>query len=296
VPYQEGVHIVTMPQNIGIIDTMMSVGTEASQEGYERVRPMLRDEASRQGSKDTLRYLFKDNMAREHSLEHVLEQMDRFGVERSMIPVGDRRLTAQRALREHPDRFFSDYEVDPNEGMEALRTIERMKKEWDIKAVSLTPSMVFPQCPLSDKRLYPIYAKCIELDLVFVTTAGVPGPRVPMAAQDPYALDEVCWFWPELRIVVRHGAEPWTDLLVKLMLKYPGLHFSTTGFAPKHYPKAIIQYMNTRGAEKVLYGGHFPMGLTLERIMKELPELPLRDEVWPKYLRENSLRVFKLDE
>jgi len=38
----------------------------------------------------------------------------------------------------------------------------------------------------------------------------------------------------------------------------------------------------------VLYGGHSPMGLTLERIMKELPELPLRDHVWPKYLCENK--------
>ena len=286
---------MTMPHGIGIIDTMMSVGLEGAQEAYERVQPLLRDAESRKGSKDSLRYLFKQNMATEHSLEHVLEQMDRFGVERSMIPVGDRRASAQRALREYPHRFFADYEVDPNEGMEALRTIDRMKKDWDIKAVSFTPSMVFPQCPLDDKRLYPIYAKCIELDVPFVTTAGVPGPRVPMRAQDPYALDEVCWFWPELQVVVRHGSEPWTELLVKLMLKYPGLHFSTTGFAPKHYPKAIIEYANTRGADKVLYGGHFPMGLTLERIMKELAEVPLRDHVWPKYLRENSLRVFKLD-
>jgi len=285
---------VTMPHGIGIIDTMMSVGLEGTAEAYERVRPLLRDEESRRGSKDTLVYLFKGNMAKQHSIEHVLEQMDEYGVERSMISVSDRRVTAQRALREHPDRFFADYEVDPNEGMDALRTIDRMKRDWDIKAVSTTPSMVFPQVPLGDKKMYPIYAKCIELDIAFVTTAGVPGPRVPAAPQDPHQLDEICWFWPELRIVVRHGAEPWTEMLVKLMLKYPGLHFTTTGFAPKYYPKAIIDFANTRGAEKVLYGGHFPMGLTLERIMTELPDLPLRDHVWPKFLRENSLRVFKL--
>jgi predicted TIM-barrel fold metal-dependent hydrolase len=88
-----------------------------------------------------------------------------------------------------------------------------------------------------------------------------------------------------------HGAEPWTDLAVKLMLKYPGLHYATSAFAPKYYPRDILDYANTRGADKVLYAGYFPMGLTLERIVAELHDLPLRDHVWAKFLRENALRV-----
>ena len=59
---------------------------------------------------------------------------------------------------------------------------------------------------------------------------------------------------------------------MKLMLKWPGLHYSTSAFAPKHYPKAIIDYANTRGADKIIYAGYFPMGLSLERIMTEMPQ------------------------
>jgi predicted TIM-barrel fold metal-dependent hydrolase len=72
---------------------------------------------------------------------------------------------------------------------------------------------------------------------------------------------------------------------------------STThsAFAPRYYPKAVIDFANTRGADKVLYAGYFPMGLTLERIMTEMPEVPFRDPVWPKFLRENAIRVLKLD-
>jgi len=88
-----------------------------------------------------------------------------------------------------------------------------------------------------------------------------------------------------------HGAEPWQELAVKLMLKWPGLHYMTSAFAPKHYPKAIIDYANTRGANKVIYAGYWPMGLSLERIFNELPSVPFKDEVWPKFLRENALRV-----
>ena len=33
-------------------------------------------------------------------------------------------------------------------------------------------------------------------------------------------------------------------------------------------------------------------GLTLERIFKEMSDVPFRDHVWPKFLRENALRLF----
>jgi hypothetical protein len=87
---------------------------------------------------------------------------------------------------------------------------------------------------------------------------------------------------------MRHGAEPWEELAVKLMLKWPNLYYSTSAFAPKHYPKAIIDYANTRGADKVMYAGYFPMGLTLDRIFSSCPTCRFRDDVWPKFLRENA--------
>ena len=41
----------------------------------------------------------------------------------------------------------------------------------------------------------------------------------------------------------------------------------------------------------MIYAGYWPMGLSLERIFGELPSVPFKDEVWPKFLRENALRV-----
>jgi hypothetical protein len=178
--------------------------------------------------------------------------------------------------------------------METVRAIERLHREVGIKAVTGFPSGLCPQVPLDDRTWYPVYAKCVELDLPFCCCVGVPGPRLPMAPQKVELIDEVCWFFPELKFVMRHGAEPWTDLAVKLMLKYPNLYYSTSAFAPKHYPRAIIDYANTRGADKVMYAGYFPMGLTLERIFSELPEVPFREHVWPKFLRDNAIKVFKL--
>jgi predicted TIM-barrel fold metal-dependent hydrolase len=68
-----------------------------------------------------------------------------------------------------------------------------------------------------------------------------------------------------------------------------------SAFAPKYYPKAIIDYANSRGSEKIMYAGYFPAGLTLERIFTEMKNVPLNDNVWPKFLRENAMKLFKMD-
>ena len=222
-----------------------------------------------------------------------LGEMDRHGIAIGLVGLGGE--ASKRALKQHPDRFKASLEVDPNQITEAVRRIRRAHDEHDIKAVSTFPAGCNPQVPVSDRRYYPIYQTCIDLDIPIVSNAGIPGPRVPAACQDVLHFDQVCYDFPELRIVMRHGAEPWEELAVKLMLKWPGLFYMTSAFAPRYYPKAIIDYANTRGADKVMYAGYYPMGLSLDRIFAELPDVPFRDHVWPKFLRENAQRVFKLD-
>ncbi len=286
-----------IPAGIGVVDLMLQIPSDDFSSNYEFLKPLLLDQESREQFRFPAQYMFKDVPKTGRAPDYVrytLDQMDAHGIERAMIGVGIGEADARRALKEHPDRFFGSFEVNPNLGMEGVRALVRAHDELGIKAATAFPAGLCPQVPINDKKFYPLYAKCAELDIPICICAGVPGPRVPMAAQDVSLLDEVCWFFPELRVVTRHGCEPWTELAVKLMLKWPNLYYSTSAFAPKHYPKAIVDYANTRGGDKVMYAGYFPMGLTLDRIFHELPSVPLRDEVWPKFLRDNAVRVFKL--
>ncbi|HEX5299985.1 MAG TPA: amidohydrolase family protein, partial [Streptosporangiaceae bacterium] len=115
------------------------------------------------------------------------------------------------------------------------------------------------------------------------------------SVQDVSRIDVVMYDFPELVFVTRHGCEPWEELAAKLMLKWPNLYYSTSAFAPKYYPEAIVKYANTRGSHKIIYGGYFPMGLSLERIFSDMPQVPFRDEVWPKFLSGNARHVLKLN-
>ena len=224
----------------------------------------------------------------------LLTDMDRNHIERALIPVTFDEPIGRGILERNPDRFVGSYAVDPNAGMRGVRDLERACREFTIAAAAAFPAGYAPQVPIDDRRFFPLYAKCIELDIPMFITAGVPGPRFRMDCQRVDRLDEVCWFFPELTVITRHGCEPWVELAVKLMLKYPNLYYSTSGFAPKYYPPAIIDYANTRGADKIMYAGYFPAGLSYERIFSELPDVPLRAEVWPKFLYENAARVLKL--
>jgi predicted TIM-barrel fold metal-dependent hydrolase len=203
---------------------------------------------------------------------------------------------AIQAVTEYPDRFAGVLHVDPNRITTAVRAIRDAVRLHDIRAVYTFPAGCHPQVAVDDRHHYPIYQTCIDLDLAVVVNAGIAGPLVPSAVQDVIRFDQVCYDFPELRIVMCHGAEPWEALAVKLLTKWPGLHFMTSGFAPKYYPTAIIQYANTRGADKLIYGGYFPFGLTLDRVFAELGELPLREHVWPKFMSDNARRVFRLPE
>jgi len=287
-----------MPQGIGIIDLMLNIPGEDNSAWYDFMKPLLLDAESREVFQMPAQYLFKDlpkTGRHDDYIAYTLSEMDKYGIERAMVGIDDDNEVVKTAVARFPNRFFCSYHANPNRGMEEVRKIERLKREYSIKAVSAFPCGLCPQVPINDKKWYPIYAKCVELELPIACCVGVPGPRLPMEPQKVELIDEVCWFFPELKFVMRHGAEPWTELAVKLMLKYPNLSYMTSAFAPKHYPKAIVDYANTRGADKIMYAGYFPMGLTLERIFKEMPAVPFREDVWPKFLRENALRIFKLE-
>jgi hypothetical protein len=289
---------MAMPTNVPIIDTMIGFPMRDVAKTYAFITQQTKDAESKGEFTFPAQYMFKDVPAEHHSTEDpvsiTLREMDRYNIERGLVGVS-KDSDGERAFREHPDRFIPDLGVDPNDGVDALRAMTRAYEEYGIRAVSMFPAGTFPQVAINDKKMYPIYAKACELDIPVFCCAGVPGPRLKFAPQKVELIDEVMYDFPELVFVTRHGCQPWTELAVKLMLKWPGLHYSTSAFAPKHYDKNIIAYANTRGADKILYAGYYPMGLSLERIMGDMPTVPFKDEVWPKFLRGNAARLLKVD-
>jgi uncharacterized protein len=284
------------PVGLPVIDTMIGFPHEGTAQ-YDFIRKQTKDRESKEDFEFPVEYMFKDvpqGLPTDDPVSLVLQQMDRFGIEKAMIGTGEDN--AQLALKMFPDRFVPSGNIDdPNDVMGSVNAIRRDYEQFGIRATTAFPAGTFPQVPIDDPKMYPIYATCVDLGIPIFVCAGVPGPRVPFAPQEVSRIDVVMFDFPDLVFVTRHGCEPWEDLAVKLMLKWPNLYYSTSAFAPKYYPKAIIDYANTRGADKILYAGYFPMGLSLERIFSDMPHVPLKDEVWPKFLYGNAARILGLE-
>jgi len=223
-----------------------------------------------------------------------LDAMDRNGVAVGLLSLTHPLSAAAAAT--HPERFVLATQVDPSDPVEAARHIAHDHDRYGIRAVALFPPGGHPAVAVDDPSAYVVYSACVERGLPVFVTAGVPGPRVPFASQHVERFDRVCADFGELDIVLRHGAEPWDDLAVSLMRTWPNLHYSTSAFAPRYYPPSVIEFANNGGGDQVLYGGYFPYALELDRIFDELDAVPLRDDVWPRFLRDNARRLLGLDD
>lgn len=280
--------------DVGIVDLMIGFPFRDKKATYDYLRKGMKDRESLEGFAMPAEYMFKetpDEAGDSDPIEVTFGEMDKYGIEIGLFGLNDNSVEARRR---YPGRVAFVTEIDPNDVMAAVRTVKRAVAEHDLKAVSVFPSGTFPQVAVNDKKMYPLYTACVECDIPVIVNAGIAGPRLRSMVQHVELFDEVCYDFPELRIVMRHGAEPWCDLAVKLMLKWPGLHYMPSAFAPKYYPDDIVRYANSRGADKVMYAGYYPAGLTLERIFREMPHVGFKPEVWPKFLRDNARRVFKL--
>ncbi len=243
--------------------------------------------------KEVAKNYFKqgEDFFRDYSVEETLKLMDGTGVEKAILTTDPGRpqehvLSFEKA---RSDRFFLAAQLDPRKGMKTLRALEKFHAEHNVVLARITPFML--DIPPNDAIYYPIYAKCIELDLPITINTGIPGPPAPGECQHPMHLDKVCLHFPELKLVMAHGADPWWNEACRLMLKYHNLHLMTSAYLPKYLPPELIHFMNTRGQGKVIFASDHP-AIQMDRCVKEAEQLVLRDGVLDKFLYANAERLF----
>ena len=88
---------------------------------------------------------------------------------------------------------------------------------------------------------------------------GLPGPPIPGEVQNPIHLDRVCVRFPELKLCMMHGADPWWDVAIRLMIKYANLRLMTSAWSPRHLPESLLHFMRTRGKGRVMFASDSPV-------------------------------------
>lgn len=229
----------------------------------------------------------------------IVESMDRAGIQKLMLSAWHRPgqwvyhndLVAEM-VQQYPDRFVGVAAVNLEKPVEAVRELERAVKELGFKALRVIPWLW--NRPPNDKFYFPLYVKCIELDIPFCTQVGHTGPLMPSEPGRPVPyLDEVALVFPELKIVGGHIGYPWTDEMIGLAWKHENVFIDTSAYLPRYYPPQLLHYLKTYGQDKVLFGTNFPQ-LSLEKCTAQVKELNLPLDIQAKFLAGNAKRIFKL--
>ena len=239
------------------------------------------------------------------SIPDYLGMMDRAEIDRSLliaVRCGDLNVKGSfeipysrvaEVCAAHPDRFSGLAGLDPTRGMQGLRDLEHAVKELGFVGAHFYPHW-FGLAP-DHAKWYPYYAKCCELDVPVMLQVGhnliySRERRLPSVGR-PICLDQVAIDFPELKILGIHIGVPWTDEMISMAWKHENVFIGVDAYAPKHWPPALVHYLNTYGREKVLFGTDWPV-IHPERAVREIADLSLRPESQAALMRGNALKVF----
>ena len=238
-----------------------------------------------------------------------LKKMDQAGVEKSLLIAvrgGDIRVpegfevpykSVHSVCQEYPERFSGLAGVDPFRGMEGLKDLEVAVKEYGFVGAHLYPHWC--ELPPDHRKYYPYYAKCCELDIPIMMQVGhnliySRNRRLPSVGR-PIYLDQVAIDFPDLKLIGIHIGIPWTEEMISMCWKHENVYTAGDAYAPKYWPEAFVHYANSYGRHKVMFGTDWPV-IDPIRAVEEFNDLNFRDEAKDLILRENAIRVFKLNQ
>ena len=81
--------------------------------------------------------------------------------------------------------------------------------------------------------------------------------------------------------------------MIAMAWKHPNVYIGCDAHSPRYWPASFVQYINSYGQNKVLFGTDYPV-LDFERTRAEIEALGLKPEVLVKLLRENARVLYKL--
>lgn len=241
-------------------------------------------------------------------IAELLARMDSAGIEKAFLiatragPVGHPscyripyELVAETCAQA-PDRLYGLAGIDPLDGMKGVRELEHAVRDLGFIGAHFYPHWF--EIPPDAAKVYPFYAKCVELDVPIQMQVGQSMnydknfPRRSVGR--PIALDAVACDFPELKLIGIHVGIPWTDEMIAMAWKHQNVFIGSDAHAPKYWPDSFTHYINTYGQDKVIFGTDFPV-LDFNRTVDEIDALGLRDGVRRKLMRDNVLRVYGLD-
>jgi uncharacterized protein len=193
---------------------------------------------------------------------------------------------------QYPGRFAGLGGIDPsNTAHDAVKETERCIRELHLKGIFIEPGRALQSNP-DDVRMYPIYEKCIELDVpVNLMSGPYAGPDID--ASNPLYVDRIATRYPQLKIVLGHGGYPFVQEILGVAFKHTNVFVSPDMYLFAPGGAGYVEAANGVLREQILYGSAYPLRPLVQTI-EDNRRLPFRADVLDDYFSRNAKRVFNL--
>jgi predicted TIM-barrel fold metal-dependent hydrolase len=190
-----------------------------------------------------------------------------------------------------PDNVVGFAGINPLRGMKSVQAVEHTIHHLGLKGVSIDPFGGL--IPANDRRLYPIYAKCVELSVPVVITCGplpFAGPR--LVHGDVRAIDDVAVDFPELTIIIDHSGWPWVGETIAIAFRHENVYIDTSLYS--HLPGASLfaEAANTIIPDRILFASCFPV-VPIETALERIQTLPFKPDALEGVLYRNADRLLR---
>ncbi|MDH6246466.1 amidohydrolase family protein [Mycobacterium sp. OTB74] len=193
------------------------------------------------------------------------------------------------AVKVAGDRFIGAAGYNPFRIAESLQRIETFVRDYGFKYVYFHP-MTFGIAP-NDRRCYPLYAKCLELGIPVGMQVGHSAETLPSNVGHPMLVDDVAIEFPDLKINLSHTGWPWTGEFISMMWRHPNVYGDISAYFPKTLDPGLVRAMDRQLRGKIMLGSN---GFDLTRCVRELQELPVKDQTKERIMRGNAIEFLGL--
>ena len=125
--------------------------------------------------------------------EQMVAEMDRYGIEKSVVSYMDNTVVEQ-AVKRFPDRFVGITWANPYEGDKAVETVVREVREHGFQGIKLHP--LLNAFTANDAVVHPLMEVAQQMDLPVFIHSGHP----PFSL--PHSIIQLAEDFPKVRIVI----------------------------------------------------------------------------------------------
>ncbi|KDC79456.1 amidohydrolase family protein [Bordetella bronchiseptica MBORD635] len=164
-------------------------------------------------------------------------------------------------------------------------------KSLGLKGIFIEPGRQIQSTP-DDERIFPVYEKCIELDIPVNLMSG-PYAGADIGVSDPLYVDRLCTRYPELKIILGHGGYPYVQQILGVAFKHTNLFVSPDMYVFAPGGQAYIDAANGALRDQMVYGSAYPLRPVTQTVSDTLG-LGLSADSERAYLELNARKLLNI--